>query len=94
MTFCDVIIEHRFTPSFEIHILTPADVEYCLLLMTPPCFLKGCPRGVMSKALDNGIALSRSLSNKSPWERYETPCPPSYGLNNTTTVLLEGWLWH
>ena len=25
---------------------------------------------------------------------YETPYPPSYGLNNTTTVLLEGWLWH
>ncbi len=23
-----------------------------------------------------------------PWERYEPPYPPSYGLNTTTTVLL------
>ena len=28
-----------------------------------------------------------SLSGKYPWERYETPYPPSYGLNSTTTVL-------
>ena len=25
---------------------------------------------------------------------YELPCPRSYGLNSTTTVLLEEWLWH
>ena len=25
---------------------------------------------------------------------YESPYPPSYGLNSTTTVLLREWLWH
>ena len=40
------------------------------------------------------VALLRSLSGKYPWERYEPPYPPSYGLNCTTTVLLGEWLWH
>ena len=34
------------------------------------------------------------LSGKYPWERYETPYPPSNGLNSTTTVHLGEWLWH
>ena len=34
------------------------------------------------------VTLLRSLSGKYPWERYEPPSPPSYGLNSTTTVLL------
>ena len=34
------------------------------------------------------VALLRSLSGKYPWERYEPPYPPSYGVNSTTTVLL------
>ena len=52
---------------------------------------KGCPpRGVMVKAMDCGnvstrdrtqVALLRSLSGKYPWERYEPPYTPSYGLN-------------
>ena len=33
------------------------------------------------------VALLRSLSGKYPWERYEPPYPPSYGLNSTTAVL-------
>ena len=40
------------------------------------------------------VALLRSLSGKYPWERYEPPYPPSYGLNSTTTVPLGEWLWH
>ena len=40
------------------------------------------------------VALLRSLSGKYPWERYEPPYPPSYGLNSTTTVLLGEWIWH
>ena len=56
-----------------------------------------CPRGVMVKEMDCGIvrkrvrtqvALLRLLSDKYPWERYEPPYPPSYGLNSTTTILL------
>ena len=34
------------------------------------------------------VALLRSLSDKYPWEWYEPPYPPSYGLSSTTTVLL------
>ena len=40
------------------------------------------------------IPLLCSLSGKYPWERYEPPYPPSYGLNSTTTVLLGEWLWY
>ena len=60
--------------------------------------LEGCPHGVMVKVMDCGIVVSKfelhSLSGKYPWERYEPPYPPSYGLNSTTTVLLREWLWH
>ena len=32
---------------------------------------------------------------KYTWKRYGLPYPtPSYGLNSTTTVLLQGWRWH
>ena len=60
----------------------------------------GCPRGVMVKAMDCGIVVSnfvlqfRSLSGKHPWKMYESPYPPSYGLNSTTTVLPEEGLSH
>ena len=42
-----------------------------------------------SKRVRIPVALLRSLSGKYPWERYEPPDPPSYGLNSTTTVLGE-----
>ena len=65
---------------------------YCSLLNQ-----RGRPRGVMVKAVDCGIVVSefelaqlRSLSDKYPWERYEPPYPPSYGLNSITAVLLKG----
>ena len=55
----------------------------------------------MVKAMDCGIVVSefelvllRSLSGKYPWERYEHPYPPSYGLNSTTTALLGEQIWH
>ena len=41
-----------------------------------------------SKQVHTPVALLRSLLDKYPWERYEPPYPPSYGLNSTTTVLL------
>ena len=40
------------------------------------------------------VALLRSLSDKSPWERDESPYPLSYELNSTTAVVLQGWPWH
>ena len=30
---------------------------------------------------------------KYPWERYEPPYPPSYGLKSTASVLLGEWSW-
>ena len=57
--------------------------------------IRGCPRGVIVKAMDCGIvALLCSLSGKYPCERCEPLYPPSYGLNSTTTVFLGEWLWH
>ena len=50
--------------------------------------------GNHSKRVRPPVALLRSLSGKYPWERYEPPYPPSYGLNSTTTVLQGEWLWH
>ena len=55
----------------------------------------GCPRGVMVKAMDCGIVVREFIlqsryyirfSGKYPWERYEPPYPPSYGLNSTTKL--------
>ena len=63
----------------------------------------GGPRGVMVKVMDYGLVVSWvqtpvsllfSLSDKYPWERYEPPYPPSYGLNTIAAVFLEGSLWH
>ena len=59
----------------------------------------GWPRGVMVKAgllnrnklVRTPVTLLRSLSDKYPSERYDPPYP---GLNSTTTVLLEGLIWH
>ena len=47
-----------------------------------------------SKRVHTPVVLLHSLSGKYPWERYEPPYPPSYGLNSTITVLLGEWLWH
>ena len=47
-----------------------------------------------SKRVSTSIAPLRSISGKYPWERYESPYPPHYGLNSTATVLLGEWLWH
>ena len=73
-------------------------LEIWRMLSTPfIAITSGCPRGVMVKAMDLRnrskrvripVVLLRSLSGKSPWEGYELPYPPSYGLNSTTTVLL------
>ena len=35
------------------------------------------------------ILLLRSLSDKYPWERYEPPYPPSYGLNRRMALALN-----
>ena len=55
---------------------------------------RGCPCGVMVKAMDCGIVVSefelqsRYYGHFRARERYELPYPLSYGLNSTTTVLI------
>ena len=41
------------------------------------------------KTLNRSKRLT-SLSDKYSWERYESPYSSSYGLNSTSTDLLEG----
>ena len=41
------------------------------------------------KASSDSSRTITSLSDKYPWERYKHSYTPSYGLNSTTTVLLE-----
>ena len=60
---------------------------------------EGCPHGVMVKALDCGIAVREfefqshyyiHFQINTPGKSINPIYPPSYGLNSTTTVLLEG----
>ena len=64
--------------------------------------IRVCPCGVMVNAVDCGIVVngfelqSRYYVNfraNTLGEKYKPPYPPSYGLDNTTSVLGE-WLWH
>ena len=58
---------------------------------------RGCPRGVMVKELDCRIVLQSRyyFQTNTLGKGNEPPYPPSYGLNSiTTTVLLNGWIWH
>ena len=56
----------------------------------------GCPRGVMVTAMDCGIVVREFVLQSRYYVHFRanTPYPPSYGLNSTTTVLLGEWLWH
>ena len=60
---------------------------------------RGCPRGVMVKALDGRIIVSEfelqlryyiHFQTNTLWKRYKSPYTPGYGLNSTTAILLEG----
>ena len=57
-----------------------------------------CSRGVMVKAIDCGIVVSEFVLQSHYYVHFrantigkgmDTPYPSSYGLNSTTTVLLE-----
>ena len=58
------------------------------------CHVKSDGLQKRSKRVRPPVALFRSLSNKYSRERDDSPYPPSYWLNSTTTVLQEGWIWH
>ena len=66
-------------------------------------FVRGYPHGVVVNTMDCGTVVSEfklkshyyvHFQTITLWERYEPPHPPSYGLNSTTNVLLEGWIWN
>ena len=63
---------------------------------------RGCPHGVMVKAMDCKIVVSEfklhlfyhvHFQINILMEMYEHPYFLGYGLNSVTAVLLEGWLW-
>ena len=65
-------------------------------------FLRGCLH-VMVKAMDCRIVVREFEPQLRYYIHFRTNTlgkgmalsyPPSYGLNSTTTVLLEGWVWH
>ena len=86
-------------PGRKTYFLLVGDEKRSFVQIFHYLFMKrGCPRGVMVKALDCGIVV-REFELQSRYyvhfrERYEPPYSPSYGLNSTTTVLLGEWLWH
>ena len=62
-----------------------------------------CYRGITVEVLDCRIVVSKYIlqscnyvhfSDIYLWERYDSPYPPSYGLNSTARVFLEGLIWH
>ena len=63
---------------------------------------KGCPRGVMFKALDCGILVREFVLQlryyahlrMNPLGKVWTPWSSQLWLNSTTTVLLKGWIWN
>ena len=64
---------------------------------------RGSPCGVTVKAIDSRIVVSKfklqsfyniNFRTNTLGKGMNPPYPPSYGLNDNTTVLLEGWLWH
>ena len=66
-------------------------------------FTGGCPRGVMVKAMDCGIVVSKFVLQSRYYVHFrantlgkgiEPPYPLSYGLDSPNTALIGGWLWH
>ena len=64
---------------------------------------RGSPCGVMVKVNDCRIVVSKFELQSRYYVHFWTntlrkgktsPYPPSYGLNSTSTVLLEGWIWY
>ena len=71
--------------------------------VTIPIWLGGVLTVKWFKAMDYGIVVSKFEFQSRYYVHFRTNTlgkgmnplyPPSYGLNSTTIVLLEGWLWH
>ena len=56
--------------------------------------IQGTFSGIVIAVVHRGLLVGLLVPGKYPWEKYEPPYPPSYGLNCTATVLLGEWLWH
>ena len=76
------------------HLSIWTTVSDLILSQAQPGLSRGRPCGVMvelpnrSKRVRTPVALLCSLPVIYPWERYEPPYPPCYGLNSTTTVTI------
>ena len=72
-----------------------------ILLMLGWVLERGCPRGVMFKAIDCGIVVSSYSScaitftfGQIPLWKVWTPLSSQLRVNSTSTVFLGEWLWH
>ena len=76
-------------------------------LINAAILLCGSVRCVVVNVLNCNIVISEfellllscynifpKFSGKYCWERYEALYPTSYGINSTSIILLQGWLWY
>ena len=73
---------------------------FCYLLKSA---FGSSPHCIMAKVLDCSLEVSKFklqlcyyiyFWTKSPWGKgMNPPYPPGSGLNSTSTILLEGWIW-
>ena len=83
---CFILWEIRF-PYYQ----QPSDSSSCL----PYVYVDiDFSRWVRATEVTNYFSSLNTDYNWVSWERYEPAYLPNYGLNNTTTVLLQRWLWH
>ena len=82
--------------AYDVGLVSTYSAHYYSIFLGVSSCCNGLSDGLRNRRtrVRTPVTLLRSLSGKYPWERYEPPYPPSYGLNSTTTVLLGEWLWH
>ena len=88
----------------DLWLLICKSIRYIYIYIYKHLQRAGCPRGVMVKALGCGIVVCEFELLSRYYGHFWTnplgkgmnplPYPPSYGLNSTTTVPLNGRIWH
>ena len=92
------IIGNEFDFSLCHYIHFQTNILRININAIPTSYSGWCPRGVIVKAMDCGIVVSEFELQSRYYVHFRAntlgkgmspPYPPSYGLNSTTTVLLE-----
>ena len=82
--------------SFELSQNFEGEYSFCMVSFSDTRRSGHCAAlQYCSERIRTSVALLRSLLNFYSWEKYETSYPlPSFGLDSTTIVLLQRWLWY